>query len=149
VEEQLEQLLIAETAAPMDLAQNLPIRATLYRLNVDRHVLLLVFHHIAMDRWSMGLFWKDLTKAYAMRRQRVAPQWPSLPVQYADYALWQRAVLGEEGDPTSELRRQVGFWQEHLAALPAQLELPTDCDRPAVASVAGDRVLVRVRAADH
>src|SRR4029077_9859043 len=83
---------------------------------------------------------RDLARAYAARCQGTAPQLPALPVQYADYTVWQQQALGDESDPGSPLGSQIAFWTKTLEGLPEQLELPTDRPRPAVASYRGDIV---------
>ncbi|MFJ2774001.1 amino acid adenylation domain-containing protein [Streptomyces sp. NPDC087300] len=127
-----------------DITAELPLHAHLFRLAPDEHALLLLVHHIAGDGWSMAPLGRDLTTAYAARARGAAPGWTPLPVQYADYALWQREVLGDESDADSPLARQIAYWSEQLAALPEQLELPTDRPRPAVSGNQGDRVTFTV-----
>ena len=100
----------------------------------------MVLHHIAGDGWSLGPLAGDLARAYAARCQGAAAQLPALPVQYADYTLWQQHVLGSETDPESPIARQIAFWTKTLEGLPEQLELPIDRPRPAVASYRGDTV---------
>ncbi|MGY5311817.1 condensation domain-containing protein, partial [Nocardia gipuzkoensis] len=80
----------------------------------------------------------DLATAYTARRHNTAPDWTPLPVQYADYTLWQREVLGEESDPDSLISRQLDYWRAELADLPDQLTLPTDRPRPKTATYRGD-----------
>ena len=97
----LADRLAAAAATAFDLAREIPLRAWLFRLEPQRHVLLLLLHHIAGDGWSLGPLMRDLAHAYAARRRGEAPGYAELPVQYADYTLWQRGLLGEDSDPDS------------------------------------------------
>nr|WP_228123235.1 non-ribosomal peptide synthetase [Streptomyces olivaceus] len=134
---------LADTARRgFDLAAEPPVRAELYALAPDRHVLLVVVHHIAADGWSMGPLSGDLATAYTARCRGEAPQWAPLPVQYADYTCWQRDLLGDSGDPDSLFARQLAYWKDELAEIPQQVELPADRPRPPVASQRGGRVVV-------
>ncbi|WP_280412344.1 non-ribosomal peptide synthetase, partial [Nocardia asiatica] len=138
-------------ATPFDVTAEVPLRAALIQVDgaPDTFVLAVVVHHIAADASSMGPLVRDVMVAYAARTSGDAPGWSPLPVQYADYALWQRAVLGAESDPESVAAAQIGFWRAQLAGLPDLLELPTDRSRPAVASMAGARVDIEIDAATH
>ncbi|TRV72173.1 amino acid adenylation domain-containing protein, partial [Streptomyces sp. 130] len=127
-----------------DLAAEPPVRAELFALAPDRHVLLVVVHHIAADGWSMGPLSADLATAYAARCRDEEPAWSPLPVQYADYTRWQRDLLGDAGDPDSLFARQLAYWRDELDGIPQQLQLPADRPRPPVASQRGDRVVVRL-----
>ncbi|MFI1288116.1 amino acid adenylation domain-containing protein [Streptomyces sp. NPDC020792] len=132
-----------------DLAGELPLRAHLFRLGPDRHVLLIVMHHIAGDGLSMAPMARDLAEAYGTRLTGRAPDWTPLPVQYADYTLWQREVLGSETEPDSGIARQLDFWRAALTGLPDELRLPADRPRPAVASHKGSTVPFAVPAELH
>jgi amino acid adenylation domain-containing protein len=109
-----------------------PLRGWLFRLGPQRHVLLLLVHHIASDGWSTGPWCRDLQTAYQARRAGHPPRWRPLPVQYADFAYWHREVLGDERDPDSTVARQAAYWRDRLAGLPAELSLPQDRPRPTV-----------------
>ncbi|QUQ65769.1 non-ribosomal peptide synthetase [Kutzneria sp. CA-103260] len=132
---------VRETAAKgFDVATELPVRAHLFTVDTDRHALVLVVHHVAADGWSMVPAFHNLAESYAARVAGQVPDPPPLPVQYADFTLWQHELLGSEDDPESVVSKQLEFWQGALADLPDQIELPTDHPRPAVTSYRGDRV---------
>ncbi|WP_199552758.1 non-ribosomal peptide synthetase [Streptomyces sp. N35] len=130
----------ATATATFDLAADAPIRARLLRSSPTDHTLVVVAHHIAVDGESFGPLFRDLTDAYAARGEGRAPEWEQLPVQYADYTLWQRDVLGDESDPESVSARQLAYWRDALAGLPQPLALPADRPRPRVMSAEGDRI---------
>jgi amino acid adenylation domain-containing protein len=136
----LGKSLAAAAQQGFDLSTQIPLRVHLFALSQSEHVLLLVLHHIAGDGWSLAPLARDLACAYAARCQGAAPQLPALPVQYADYTLWQQQTLGDETDPDGPIARQVAFWAKTLKGLPERLELPTDRPRPAVASNRGETV---------
>ncbi|MEV0504003.1 condensation domain-containing protein, partial [Streptomyces spectabilis] len=148
-EEALAPALAEATAQPFDLAADIPIRARLYELEPQEHVLLLVLHHIASDGWSMGLLARDISEAYGARRAGHAPQWEPLPVQYADYTMWQLDLLGDASDPESVLAEQLSYWRTTLADVPEELRLPAAGTRPATASYRGDQVPLRIDAELH
>ncbi|MCV7089636.1 amino acid adenylation domain-containing protein [Mycobacterium interjectum] len=125
-----------------DLAAEIPMRARLFRVADDEHVLVAVVHHIAADGASIAPLVRDLGVAYANRSLGRAPDWPELPVQYADYTLWQRAQLGDLSDGGSRIAAQLAYWQEALAGMPEHLQLPTDRPYPPVADYRGASVSV-------
>ncbi|WP_345025026.1 amino acid adenylation domain-containing protein, partial [Actinomadura keratinilytica] len=138
-----------ESARGFDVERELPWRVRLLRIADDEHLLLVVAHHIAVDGWSMGVLARDLGTAYTARRRGEAPGWAPLPVQYADYAIWQREVLGDLDDPDSAITAQLGHWRKTLEGLPEELPLPADRPRPATPSFAGESVPLHVPAAAH
>ena len=123
-EDDLAAVVAEVCGEPFDLAVHVPLRARLLRLSPDEHVLVVVIHHIATDGWSAGPLARDLSMAYAARRAGQVPGWAPLPVQYADYAIWQRDLLGDPDDPGSLLAGQVEWWRRTLAEMPAELTLP-------------------------
>ncbi|WP_067838203.1 non-ribosomal peptide synthetase, partial [Nocardia lijiangensis] len=139
----------ALAALPFAVTQAPPVRLTLLGLRDDEHVLVVSLHHIAADGWSIAPFTRDLLRAYASRRDGVAPDWSPLPVQYADYTLWQRRILGSEDDPDSLMAEQLRFWSAELADLPDLLALPADRPRSAAASGHGARHAFGIPAATH
>ncbi len=143
-EEGLHDVLVAESSYAFDLERDLPIRATLYRLADTTHVLLVVLHHIACDGWSLAPLTRDLFEAYRARCEGHAPEFAPLPVQYADYALWQRETLGDESDPDSLSAHLAGYWRRQLADLPERMNLPADRAHPAVSSHRGDAVFFTI-----
>ncbi|MFE7097135.1 amino acid adenylation domain-containing protein, partial [Streptomyces erythrochromogenes] len=140
----LDAALRAAALAPFDLTTDVPLRARLFHAGPDEHVLLLVLNHIGTDGWSMGPLTRELDEAYTARRAGRAPQWTPLPVQYADYTLWQRELLGPVQVPTPLAERQLHFWRETLAGAPEELELPLDFPRPAVAGTRGGAVPLEI-----
>jgi amino acid adenylation domain-containing protein/thioester reductase-like protein len=143
-ESALSAALDAAAALPFDLATGLPLRATLFELSADRHVLLIVLHHIAADGWSLTPLLRGLSEAYAARLLGEAPHWPPLPVQYADFAAWQRSFLGSEQDPESLVSRQIGYWSRTLDGLPQELSLPYDRPHPQTPSYQGGHFTLRL-----
>ena len=133
-EGEVERVLRAEARRPFDLGTDLMLRALLVRVGEQEHVLLLTMHHIASDGWSMGVLTRELTALYAAIAQGREPGLAPLPIQYGDYAVWQRGWL--QG---AELEKQLAYWTGELAGAPATLQLPTDRPRPAVQTYRGAR----------
>ncbi len=134
---ELRAALARLTTGGFDLCARVPVRAALFQLDDTEHVLAVVVHHIATDGFSLGPLTRDLVTAYSARALGAAPTWRPLPVQYADYTLWQREILGAAQDSGSLLAQQLDFWRTELAGAPTLLELPTDRSRPPVAGSRG------------
>ncbi|MEV0299380.1 amino acid adenylation domain-containing protein, partial [Nocardia sp. NPDC050710] len=147
--ERLESEIRRIVGAGFDVTAELPFRVRLLRRSEREHVLVFVAHHISADGWSMGPLTRDLMLAYVARGGGVAPGWVPLAVQYADYALWQRAALGAEDDPQSVAAQQLSYWSDQLAGLPDELNLPADRPRPAVQSFAAGKADLVVAAEVH
>ncbi|CAD1792148.1 amino acid adenylation domain-containing protein [Xanthomonas euroxanthea] len=131
----VQSISAEEARAPFDLRHGPLIRGQLLRLSPHEHVLLVTQHHIVSDGWSVGVLISEFSALYAAYCKHAPDPLPPLPVQYADYAAWQRQRL--QGDL---LRRQIDYWCGQLAGAPPLLDLPTDRPRPAVQSYAGDSV---------
>ncbi|WP_158071992.1 non-ribosomal peptide synthetase, partial [Kitasatospora sp. CB01950] len=132
-----------------DLATEIPLRAALFAVGPQEHVLVLLMHHIAGDGWSTGPLTRDLRSAYAARAADRAPEWTPLPVQYADYALWQRELLGTDQAEDSLLSAQLAYWSDALAQLPEELALPADRPRTATSSHRAQQVPLALPAELH
>ncbi|MCV2516328.1 non-ribosomal peptide synthetase [Bacillus subtilis] len=148
-EKELSDRLAEAVRYSFDLAAEPAFRAELFVIGPDEYVLLLLVHHIVGDGWSLTPLTRDLGTAYAARCHGRAPEWAPLDVQYADYALWQQELLGNEDDPNSLIAGQLAFWKETLKNLPDQLELPTDYSRPAEPSHDGDTIHFRIEPEFH
>ncbi|HEX5223219.1 MAG TPA: amino acid adenylation domain-containing protein, partial [Verrucomicrobiae bacterium] len=130
--EEMPQRLIAEAERPFDLARDLMLRATLFRLGANKHVLLLNMHHIASDAWSWSIFLRELSELYRAAVAGEKPSLPMLPIQYADYANWER-----EQFQNGKLEEELAYWRQQLQGAPVLLELPADHSRPATQSFRG------------
>jgi amino acid adenylation domain-containing protein len=126
------RLLQKEIRKPFDLSRDRPFRAYLARLATDEHILLLLLHHIASDGWSKAVLWEELAALYVGFVTGTPPSVPELPIQYADFAAWQRQWF--QG---AVLDRQLAYWKRQLAGAPPALELPADHVRPAVQTLRG------------
>ena len=137
----VQALIRTEVNRPFKLSSGLPIRATLIRVRPSDHWFVLNLHHIVSDEWSLGICFRELSELYAAHCEKRAPQLPELPIQYADYSVWQRDFLKGE-----MLEKQLAYWRDQLEGPPPVLELPTDHPRPAMQTFRGtiqSRVLRR------
>jgi amino acid adenylation domain-containing protein len=140
---ELEQAVSTHARRGFDLATQSPLYARLFRLADQDHLLALTVHHIAADGWSLAPLAADLDAAYRSRCAGRAPTWAPLPVHYIDYALWQRAHLGDLADPQSNIAAHLRYWEDTLAGIPERVELPTDRPYPSIPDNHGDIVTVR------
>ncbi len=136
------RLVVAEALRPFDLEHGPVLRATLLRLGEAEHQLLLTMHHIASDGWSAGILTSELSALYTSARRGVASRLGKLPVQYADFAVWQRSWL-----KGAVLESELAYWRRRLRGLPPLLELPSDRSRPKLASYRGGSRRLRLSAA--
>ncbi|KGX24360.1 D-alanine--poly(phosphoribitol) ligase, subunit 1 [Burkholderia pseudomallei] len=141
-EQRAKDLSQAHASAPFDLSRDLPVRVLLLQLEDDAHVVQVVMHHIASDGWSVGVFLQELSALYGSLIAEQDDPLAPLPLQYADYAAWQRRWLA-----SGQLEKQGAFWQTNLSGAPTLLELPTDRPRPPKQSHAGASVEVKLGAA--
>ncbi|MFE9727907.1 amino acid adenylation domain-containing protein [Streptomyces sp. NPDC005794] len=148
-EQEVDRTLGELAAHRFDLESEPPMRAWLLESGPRSRVLVLVLHHIASDGWSGRRLLRDLFTAYTARRAGRAPQWRPLPVQYADYALWQRRFLGDPADPASPAAAQLEYWEKQLAGLPEELRLPADRPRPLDPTRTGGQVWLTLPATVH
>ncbi|WP_329418393.1 condensation domain-containing protein [Streptomyces sp. NBC_01268] len=150
--------LVTEFARmPIDVTRELPLRVRLFEVEGDTAdeagsggvVLVLSVHHIATDGWSLAGLLGDLDTAYTARAEGRAPAWEPLPVQYADYALWQQDMLGDPADPDSTAHEQLAHWRGALAGIPDETRLPADRPRTAEPAHEGAAVTAELGAAAH
>ncbi|MEO3811638.1 amino acid adenylation domain-containing protein [Sphaerisporangium sp. B11E5] len=132
-----------------DLAAELPIRVTVVEEGPSDHLLVVVFHHIAADGWSMRPMARDLAEAYRARVNGAVPDRHPLPLRYTDHTLWQHELLGPEDAPTEQAARQLAYWRAALDGMPHQLTLPLDRPRPATPSHDGGAVELTLDPAVH
>jgi hypothetical protein len=136
-ERELTRRLREDGARPFDLANDVMLRCHLYRRSAENHVLVLTMHHIASDGWSIDILIRELAVVYRAVVASETPALAELPVQYADYSVWQREWL-----TGPVLERQLDYWRRQLEGAPPALELPADAARHAVgASRSGSRTL--------
>jgi amino acid adenylation domain-containing protein len=130
--DEVQRLAENDARLPFDLEHTPPLRAQLLRLDPQAHVLLLTMHHIASDGWSVDVLIKEVGVLYPAFSSGAESPLPELPIQYADYALWERDRVQNE-----ELDQQLAYWREQLAGAPPVLELPADRPRPPTQSFRG------------
>lgn len=131
-ESELRLILEEEVRRPFDLSRDLMLRGVVVRLGAQEHVLRLVTHHIVADGWSIGILLRELAELYRTSSANEAPSLAPLPIQFADFALWQRQQLQGEA-----LETQIAFWRRYLEGAPDSVTLPTDRTRPPLPSYRG------------
>ena len=138
---ELRQLALQEAATPFDLSRDLMLRIRLIRLAADSHVVLFTMHHIASDGWSLGVLAREFMALYEARRTQQASPLAPLPIQYADYAIWQVSTFTQQ-----RLESQIEYWRQQLQGIPVVHSLPTDRPRPPQQQFAGSNVLQQLDA---
>ncbi len=133
------EIAVASAVEPFDLSRGPFLRATLIRLSDEDHVLALITHHIVSDGWSRGVLLRELGSLYADFKAGRSPSLPELPIQYADYAVWQRSWLSG-----GRLERELKYWVDRLDGAPPLLNLPADRSRPAVQNYRGASTSIRL-----
>ena len=136
---EVKRLAVEEAGRPFNLAEDQLVRAALLRCGKSEHVLLFTMHHIVSDGWSIGVFIREMAALYESFLKGTAPALPPLPVQYADFAVWQRKWLSNE-----MLDRQRSYWKTQLEGAPAFLPLPSDLPRPPVQSFRAEMVSANI-----
>ncbi|UED85078.1 non-ribosomal peptide synthetase [Streptomyces profundus] len=147
--DRLDADLAAALDHAFDIASEIPIRTVLFATGPSEHLLLLQLHHIAADGSSAAPLSRDLSLAYTARVEGREPDWQPLPVQYADYTLWQNELLGDAEDENSVVAGQLAYWRQTLDGSPAELYLPADHPRPDQPSYRGGSVPVQLDAELH
>ena len=135
-EQNVRRVLTAESRRPFDLANDQMLRAALLELVPNDHVLLLTVHHVAADGWSRGILLRELSALYTAFANGKGPSLPELPVQYADFANWQR-----QGSETGSMETQISFWEQQLKGTSGSLDIPADHQRPPEQSYRGAKVI--------
>ncbi|ELB94164.1 non-ribosomal peptide synthetase, partial [Rhodococcus wratislaviensis IFP 2016] len=148
-DESLHERIATLLAGGFDVSAKVPLRAALLWIGPDEHVLVIVVHHIAADGASLAPLARDLMVAYAARRSGTPPSWEPLPVQYADFSVWQRRLLGSADDADSLMSRQLQYWRGVLAELPEVSALPLDRNRPVTRSLEGATAAFAIDAGLH
>ena len=138
-QEQIDKQIIEELQKLFDLTQSPLLRCTLFDLGYENYILVNVFHHIIIDGWSKGILFKELSKFYQALLSNSTVDLPELPIQYADFAVWQRQWLQGE-----ILENQLNYWKKQLTGAPPLLELPTDKPRPATANFRGHSISFQI-----
>ena len=133
-EQEVQEFLSKRWKVLFNLVEGPLWRLTLARLDEQFHALMISMHHIVTDRWSVSILWKELTYFYDLFSKGESPQLPELPIQFADYAVWQREWMETEAAQT-----QLAYWEKQLAGAPAVLSLPTDRPRPPMQTYRGKR----------